>query len=152
MVELFIDWNDFSTSSGKRILEGDMRQTIILVTGPSMCGKSTLADQLTNSDIKYFNMDQLIEILLPMCMGGQELLDSCIEEDWINYGWVSHELANSLLGTDYIEKFFYDIVVKLTSSVILLDGYIFTFENLRNFFIQLCLQKPFHVWELRRHL
>lgn len=152
MIELFIDWNVFKTESGKRVAEDTLHQTIILVTGPSMSGKSTLTDQLIHSGVKYFNMDKLTGILLPMCSGGQELLDSCVAEDLINYGWVYHKLADQPLGIDYIKKFFYEIVVKLTSPVILLDGYIFTLETLRQSFIQLCNQKPFRVWDLRRQL
>lgn len=151
MTDISINWNEFKIGSGKRPLEGEYKKTLILVTGPSMSGKSTISEELIeNNNICYLNMDAV-------CLDKEHGIEPLYEfvniwdnGEFVNLGMVSRLINISGCCYDFINYFFNKYIVPNPYLNILIDGYMFNLENILCCLLERCEEYNYNVWILKK--
>jgi SAM-dependent methyltransferase len=134
---------------GKRPLLEKYQKTIIIVTGKSMSGKSTISDDLLNDNISYVAMDNLWFLIDHQIPEVYAYLEKYGEEQFIEY---MEAVDKSLCREPFIDYFFKNHFSNNPSKIIIADGYMFLFSNLLDYFLQKCEECKYRVWVMERKL
>lgn len=136
-------------SLDKRPLKGEYKKTIIVLTGPSNIGKSTITDLLLSDKFDYVSIDsaciraELKEIQEFSKPYGKKLnLDL-----GILFNFVRKECP-----TQFIDYFFNKFIKENKNLNIFVEGYVFTITELYHLFINKCKKHGYRIWNIGRIL
>jgi SAM-dependent methyltransferase len=128
---------------GNRALEGNYEKTVIIVTGASRIGKSTLCSELLKEGIDYISAD---EVCVYDWHGIQEIYD--LMNSW--------KPENTPIGLDefsgrmFVNYLFNKHIRESKCSNILVDGYLFMMRPVLDYFMEKCRTSGVRVWKTER--
>lgn len=136
----------FNMYPGMRPLQGEYKKTIMIVTGKALEGKSTLCSFLLNDNTNYISVDAACE-----CAGHniKEMLDF-VEE--LRIGINKNPILSDKCCSEFMDYFFDKYVKNNENLNILIDGYLFTLENVLACFLEKCKFFGYRVWTMVRIL
>jgi hypothetical protein len=152
MKDTFIDCKKFRMGPGMRPLVGEYLKTIIVVRGASNIGKSTLCDVLWKEGVNYISLDgacilerdhQIEEI--------HQYLDLYGDQAKFHLN-ILCQLISESKAQKFMDYFFKKYIEENENLNILLDGFLFTFENVYRIFLEQCVMKRYRVWQIERVL
>ena len=136
-------------SIDKRPLVGEYKKTIIVLTGPSNIGKSTIADLLLNDNLDYISIDSAcIRAELPQI---QEFVKSAGKGLNFNLGLLFNFIMTNC-PNQFIDYFFNKYIRDNKNSNIFVEGYVFMMTELYQLFIAKCKLLDYRIWNIRRIL
>lgn len=151
MIDTFMLSKKFNMIPGKRKLVDKCKKTIIVVTGDSLIGKSTICDLLLNDSINYISLDECckqtdhdIEFII-------NYLKEHREDSPINLGLMGMKI-NEICYKEFIDYFFDKYIVNNENLNIILDGFLFTQKNVYGYFLEKCESFGYRVWRMERKL
>jgi len=132
---------------GPRELMGNYKKTIIVITGDSEIGKSSLSELLLKDSIYYLSMD----IACQEPTHDIKVLVDYIEEnkDYLDAG-VLGIFINENCYQEFVDHFFQRFIVDNENLNIMLDGYFFILEPSYSYFLKKCELYDYRVWDIRR--
>ena len=134
-------------SLDKRQIEGDYQKTIIVLTGPSNIGKSTITELLLTDKFDYVSIDFVtLKAELPE-----------IQSFIASYGPSIHYDLGKLFGfvrqncpDRFITCFFNKYVKENNNLNIFIEGYLFMLTSLYKLFLDKCRENNYRVWNIGR--
>jgi hypothetical protein len=146
---------DFSIASpkikmgpGPRALSRPYEKMVLLISGKSGDGKSSLAQLLLTDQFNYVSSDAVC--LDPDCHI-QSLLDQTIMGDRYNLGQVAI-LIEQTYCQDFIRFLFTKYILNSEKQNIILDGFLFTLKHCKDEFFMLCKVNQIRIWDIQRIL
>jgi adenylate kinase family enzyme len=125
----------------------EIDRVIILIGGNPLDGKSYLSSQLINDNIDYISMDKVVVLNteIPSIEKFKKKIKNPIEcVDDIN----KHISKTSV--TEFISLLFREYIDKCLKKTILLDGHIFTFNNIIEEIKKKCVDSSTRLWVLKK--
>jgi len=148
MTDFSIDLPKLKMRPGPRILSQPYEKMILLISGKSGDGKSSLAQLLLTDQVEYVSSDAVC--LDPDCHI-QSLLDQAITGDRYNLGQVAI-LIEKICCQDFIRFLFTKYILNSEKQNIILDGFLFTLKHCKDEFFMLCKQHNIRIWDIKRIL
>ncbi len=149
MIGNSINSKKFNMTPGYRPLHGEYKKTIIIVTGESGIGKSTICNELLSDNLNYISVDvsciqtdhNIKEILDFVKLHGNQSLYKL---------HILSPIISDKCSIEFVDYFFEKYIINNENLNIILDGYIFKFKNILDYFIEKCKLHDFRVWKLVR--
>jgi GTPase SAR1 family protein len=133
----------------KRPLVGEYVKTILLLTGPSNIGKSTLTELLLNNNFTYLSIDSICKKAeLPII---QEFINLKGKEIDLNLGLL-FKFIREECSESFIDHFFNKYIKENSSLNIFIEGYLFMLADIYQLFIIKCKEYNYRLWNIRRTL
>jgi len=151
MTDTSMSSKKFNMSPGKRELVGEYRKTIIVVTGESLIGKSTICDLLLNDDINYISLDECCKQTDHNIGFILDYLEDHKRDCPINLGLMGIRI-NEVCYAEFIDYFFDKYIVNNENLNIILDGFLFILRNTYGYFLEKCESFSYRVWRMERKL
>jgi len=139
-------------SIDKRPLVGDYKKTVIVLTGPSNIGKSTITELLLNDKFDYISIDAAcIKAEMPEIVNYlKEVKEGGVNINYdlgLLFNFVWRECPNTFI------KYFFTKYIKDNDSLnIFVEGYVFMITELYQLFIDECKENDYRIWNIRRIL
>lgn len=139
-------------SADKRPLVGDYKKTIIVLTGVSNIGKSTMSELLLNNKLNYVSIDAAC--LLADIDEVRNYIKK-VEESGKNINYNAGELFHFVKEScpdKFIEYFFNKYIKENENLNIFVEGYVFIFTEMYQLFIDKCKEADYRIWNINRIL
>ena len=133
---------------GPRTLSQPYEKMVLLISGKSGDGKSSLAQLFLTEQFEYVSSDAAC--LDPDCHI-QHLLDQAIMGDRYNLGQVAI-LIEQTCCQDFIKFLFTKYILNSKKQNIILDGFLFTLKHCKDEFFMLCKEHKIRIWDIQRIL
>ena len=144
---------DFSIASpklkmgpGPRPLSGNYHKMVLLISGQSCDGKSSLAQLLLTDKLDYVSSDAVC--LDPDCKI-QDILKQSDRGGRYDFGCAAL-LIEQTCYQDFIKFLFIKYILNSEKQNIILDGFLFTLKHCKDEFFVLCKQHQIRIWEIKR--
>jgi len=151
MSDTSINYKKFDFVPGMRPLVGEYQKTIIAVVGTGSAGKSTICNVLWNKGVNYISTDG---ICISTAHGIQPVRDflAMYGDSSFRHLDVIAKIISEECCEEYVDYFFTKYIVENENMNILLEGYLFTFKNVYDLFIEKCEAKGYRVWKMEREI
>ena len=134
---------------GMRKLEGEYYKTIVIVLGQVKDGKSTICNVLWNEEVNYLSADamglqtdhDIVEILSFLKEYGESAKF---------YIGTLNQIINKNCGVKFVDYIFDKYIKNNENKNILLDGHIFIYPTIKEYFVKKYKEQKYRVWELKR--
>jgi SAM-dependent methyltransferase len=129
---------------GMRPLIGEYKKTIIIITGLATIGKSTLCNEMIGDRLDYISSDIA-------CLAIEHEVKEIGEfMDLLREGVCMNPKLSDTCCKVFVDYFFVKYIKRNQSPNILVDGFIFTLENVYNLFLAKCKEYGYRVWKTER--
>ena len=137
-------------SQDKRPLVGPYAKTLILLSGGSNIGKSTLMELLMNPNFDYISVDKVCQCADLAAI--QSFMTSCEGSDIpiaLDLGRLFNFIVNHCAG-EFIQHLFSTYIANNENDNIFIEGCLLEIPTLYNIFVEVCKLSGYRLWELRR--
>jgi adenylate kinase family enzyme len=124
-----------------------IERTLILINGNSFDGKSYLSSQLINSNVDFISMDTLV--VLNTEIVSIENFKKTIKNP-IGSVNVINKHINNTSSKEFISFLFNEYIDKYQKNTILLEGHIFTFDNIIKEIKKNCKNSSTRLWIVKK--
>lgn len=152
MTDISTSCEKFNMHPGARLLKGAYEKTIILVTGDSCIGKSTICTKMLTDSLCFVCTDSI-------CIrGGHQVkkvldyLEDHKEDNPINIGLMGIAISEMEEYKEFVDFFFEEYILNNDSDNILMEGHLMTLNNIREHFLIRCKENKIRVWIMERNL
>lgn len=149
MSDSFTDYKKYNHVPGMRPLMGTYEKTVIVVRGRGNAGKSTLCALLLNDKIKYVSTDAAV--IFGGCTNGdvQNHLKTYGDDARFNLHKLYPVIAE-WSAAEFTGWFFQTYVMENKNDNIIVDGYLFVFEEIMKNLSELCRKNNIRLWVIER--
>jgi broad-specificity NMP kinase len=150
MTDIFINSEKIDEHfNGARPLETEYEKTVILVNGNGGSGKSTLCSFLSNDKLEYISVDVAMIKIADDIKEMATMVDNYGSQAIFNIHILS-AVVDRYCKEKFVELFFEKYVLKNENKNILLDGFIFSYCEIKELFLKKCHEHNIRVWSLKK--
>lgn len=150
MTDISTSCKKFDMWPGSRLLEGEYEKTVIIVSGAGNMGKSTLSSRLLNENICFVGTDSVCIRPNHSIKSVLDYLEEHKDDNPIDIGKMGIAISEMPEYKEFIDHLFDEYIVKNEFKDILMEGHLMTIANIREYFIQKCVDNKIRVWLMGR--
>lgn len=150
MTDISTNCEKFNMHPGARLLKGQYEKTVILVSGNSCIGKSTICTKILTDRLCFVCTDSI-------CVRGEyqirkvlDYLEEHKNDNPINIGLMGIAISKMDEYRDFVDFMFDEYIMKNKSENILMEGHLMSLNNIRDRFLEKCKENKVRVWLMER--